>query len=88
MFRVRLTFSCSNLHETTNSIIKISQVGMQLPQWWVTLHLYVGQYVQVQGNGCTLYLLTQRWVNLRALAEERQQTHHKMHPAQWNVLCL
>ena len=32
------------------------------------------QYVQVWGNGCTRYLLTQRWVNL---THERQPTASK-----------
>ena len=28
------------------------------------------QYVQVEGNGCTRYPLTQNWVNLKVLAVE------------------
>ena len=31
----------ANLHDMTNSIIEISDVGMQLLEWLVTLHLYV-----------------------------------------------
>ena len=36
----------------------IRAVGEQLPMWRVTLHLYVRQYVEVWGNGCTRYFLT------------------------------
>ena len=36
---------------------------MQLPECRVTLRLYAWQVVQVYGNGCTRYLLTQHWVN-------------------------
>ena len=39
-------------------------VGMQQPKWEATLHFYVWLYVQVWGNGCTPYLLTQHCVNL------------------------
>ena len=30
----------SHLREMTNSIIEISEVGVQLPEWRITLHLY------------------------------------------------
>ena len=39
----------------------------------VAMHFYVWQHVQLWGNGCTRYLLTQYWVNFRVKAEERQQ---------------
>ena len=29
------------------------------------------EYIQVWGNGCRRYPLTQHWVNLRAVVEER-----------------
>ena len=51
-------FSHSNLHDLTNSVIEISEVGVQLPQWQTTLHLYVLQYVQVWRNSCACYLFT------------------------------
>ena len=34
------------------------EVGEKLPEWRVTLHLYVWQQVRMWGNGCTRYLLT------------------------------
>ena len=34
-----------------NSIIEIPEVGMQLPEWRVALHLYVCQYRHVWRNG-------------------------------------
>ena len=72
---VRCTFSYSNLHDmAVNSITEIPEVGVQLPEWWATLHLYVGQCVQVWGNSCTYYLLTQPWVDVRVLFEECSQT--------------
>ena len=55
----------------TNSITEISEAGVQLTERRITLHLYVWQYEQVWGNGCTRYLLTQLWMNLRVLAEAR-----------------
>lgn len=53
------TFSYSNLHDKVNCIIEISEVEVQLPKWWVTLRLYVSQYVQVWGSGRTSDRLTQ-----------------------------
>lgn len=44
-FHVTATFSYSNLHDVTNSITEIPEVGVQLPEWWITLLLYVRQYV-------------------------------------------
>ena len=38
---VRISFSLSNLHNTTDSSIEIPEVGVQLPEWRVILHLYV-----------------------------------------------
>ena len=58
MFHVRLTFSYSNLHDRSNFILEIPEVGVQLPEWLVTLHLNVRQYVRMQGNGCTRNHLT------------------------------
>ena len=49
-----------------------------LNRWRVTLILlHVRQYTQVKGNSCSRYLLTHRWMNLRALAEERKQARNK-----------
>ena len=48
----------------TNSIKEIPEVGVQLPEWLVTLHLYVWQ---VWGKR---RLATKQWVNIMALAEE------------------
>ena len=50
-------------HSHLNSILDIPEVWMQLPECRVTLRLYAWQVVQVYGNGCTRYLLTQHWVN-------------------------
>ena len=41
MFQVRITFSCSDVHDMTNSAAEIPEVEAQLSQWRVTLHLYV-----------------------------------------------
>lgn len=57
----------------TNSITQISEVGVQMPEWRIALHLSVGQCVEMLVNGCTRYLSTQYWLKLRQLAEERQQ---------------
>ena len=54
----------SNIHEMTNSIIEIPEVRVQQQEWRVTLHLYVREYVQVWGDGCTRYFLTHHWVNV------------------------
>ena len=71
MLNVRITLSFSNICDTTNSSAEIPEDRMQIPEQRVTLHLYVQQYVHVLGNGCTRYFLTQHWVNLKVLAEER-----------------
>ena len=71
---VSINFSYSKFHDTTDSIIEIPEVGVQLMEWLVTLCLHAWQYVQVWGNGCKHYLLTQHMVQLSGLAEERQQT--------------
>ena len=55
----------------TNSIIEISEVRVQLPEWRVALHLYMTIQTQVWENGCTRYRLAQNCVNLRILAGER-----------------
>ena len=47
---VRITFSYRNLHDTTNSTLEIPEVGVQLPEWCGTLHLYVWRYAQVWEN--------------------------------------
>ena len=39
----RITFSYDNLHDMTHSVIEISKVGVQLPEWWTSLCLYVWQ---------------------------------------------
>ena len=38
---VRITFSYSLLHDITNSITEIPEVGVQLPKWWLKLQMYV-----------------------------------------------
>ena len=43
------SFSHGPLPDNTNSV---TEVGVQLPERWVTLHLSVQQYVGVWGNGC------------------------------------
>ena len=43
----------SNLHDVVSSIPEIPEVRVQLSEWLATLHLCVGQYVQVWGNGFT-----------------------------------
>ena len=68
---VRITLSYSNFLDLTNSITDTPDIEAQLLEWQVTLHLYAGQHVQVWGNGCTCYFLTQHWGNLRDPAEER-----------------
>ena len=42
----------SNLHNTKNSIIEISETGLQLLEWEVALQLYVWWYVPVWGKSC------------------------------------
>ena len=49
---VRTTLSCSDLHDVTNSITEIPQVGVPLSELRVKLHLYVRECVQVWGNIC------------------------------------
>ena len=49
-------------------LFQIPEAGVQLPERWVTLHLYTWQYVQVWGNGCAHDPLAQHWVNLRVSA--------------------
>ena len=55
----------------TNTVTETLKVRMPLPEWQVRLRLYVRQYGQVWGNGCTRYFLTQQWMNFKVLAEER-----------------
>ena len=38
---VRISFSYSNLHDMTNTIVEFAEVGVQLSEWWVTLHFLV-----------------------------------------------
>ena len=45
-----MTFSYSNLHDVTNVIMEISEVGVQLPERLVALHLYVRQYAHMWGH--------------------------------------
>ena len=63
------TFSYSNLHDTTNSIIEISAVGVA-----GNIALVCMTVCTSMENGCTRYFLTQPWVNLRGLAGERKRT--------------
>ena len=72
LLSVQITFGRSNLHYTTGSITEIPAVegcrwggGGGEPQ--VTLHLDVQQYLQVWGNTCTHYQLTQHCGNLRCV---------------------
>ena len=63
----------------TNSINENPKAGLavQLPVWQVTLHLYSTTVcISLGAMGCTHYPLTQLWMNLRVLAEEKtnQQT--------------
>ena len=53
MFNVRVTFSCSKLKDMTNSMIEISEVGVQLPEKPVTLRLnaYTTVCIQLWRNG-------------------------------------
>ena len=52
-FHARIIFSCGNCHDTANSITAIPEVGVQLSEWQVTLHLNTGMTV------CTgMYLYT------------------------------
>ena len=52
----------------TNFIIEIHTVSVQLLEWQIMLPLATCTTVlQVWGNGCTPYLLTQLLVNLRIL---------------------
>lgn len=66
--------SYGNLHDMTNSINGISEVQLaarvlgNAALGWKTVHR------QVWGKGSTSYPLSQNWVNLRILAQERQQT--------------
>ena len=39
--KVKITFSYSNVHDTTESILEISEVRLQQPECRVTLPLYV-----------------------------------------------
>ena len=58
------------LHDVTNSVTEIPEVGVQLSEWQVTVHFYVWQYVDVGGgDGCTRYSLTQHWMNLRVFSK-------------------
>ena len=47
---VTITFGCSNFHDMTNCITEIPEVGIQLPEWGVTLHLYLYLHVPVWGK--------------------------------------
>ena len=58
------TFSySSNLQDVTNSITEVPEVAVQVSERRAALHLCVGRYVLVWGNGCTRCILTQHWVN-------------------------
>lgn len=46
----RIAFSYGSLHDVTNCIAQILEAGVQLPQWRVTLRLYVKWSVQVRGE--------------------------------------
>ena len=46
--RITFSFSCSNLHDMTNSITEIPEVREQLAKCPVTLHLYLRQHVGKQ----------------------------------------
>ena len=58
-----------------DSILEILEVGLQLPEWRVTLHLYTCMTVCRGYHIWRLHTLpSQHWVNLKVLDEERQQT--------------
>ena len=44
--------------DRTHFILEIPEVGVQLPEWLVTLHLNVRQCIRMRGNGCTRNHLT------------------------------
>ena len=70
-FHVRITFSYSNLHDMTNSITEISESQSAAARVTGNTSLVcMAVYIQVWGNACTHYLLTQHWVNLKVLDEE------------------
>ena len=48
-----------------NPINEIPTVILHLPEWQVTLHLYMWEYVEMWRNSCTCYCLSQHCVNLR-----------------------
>lgn len=52
----------------TNSIIEMPEVGVQLPEWWITLPFCGRQYAQMWGNGSTRYLLTRHGRDLKVIA--------------------
>ena len=63
-----------------NSITEMPRVGEQQPEWQAPLHLYRQQSVQVWGNSCTHYHLTQHWgggggVDLWVSAEMAKTSH-------------
>ena len=72
IIHVGITFSCSNIHAMANFVIKnpqsLSAAAAEVTGNTALVH--VQQYVQVWGNGCTHYLLTQHWENLKVSAEE------------------
>ena len=74
---VQVTFSYSNLQDKVNCFTKTLQVRVQLLEWQAAVHfMYYSILVQVWGNSCTHYLLTQHWANLRVLLRKatKQQT--------------
>ena len=55
----------SDLHVMANSITDFPEVGVQLSEWWVTLHLCTGMYDSVDRCGEIVTLAT----SLQTLAE-------------------
>ena len=61
-----------------NSIMEISEVGVQLPEWRVTPHLYVWQFTYKCGETVAHTTYLPNWVNYRVFAEERKQTNNTL----------
>ena len=62
----------------TNSVTEIHEVESAAARVAANTALaFMIVYIQVWGNGCTRYLLTQHWVNLGILPQEHQQATDK-----------
>ena len=66
-------------------------ISMSCQPYWeglLTLHLYVWHIVQLWGNGCTHYRLTQHGVSLQVFAEAHSQTSNKQRTKFWHLCML